>query len=190
MGFRISRFLNVARSTEGGSFRVGGLAVVLLGAWAAQTLVAQEQSPQIERGRYLVRVGGCDDCHTPGHLRGEPDETRFLGGSDVAFYIPSLGTFVPPNLTPDKETGLGGWSREEIVTAITTGVRPDGRILAPIMPWRGLAALTRADAYAIAEYLHSLPAISHKVPGPFGVDAAPQIPVMKVVFPKDRGSAD
>jgi mono/diheme cytochrome c family protein len=189
MRVSLSRSLNVAQTTGLKPRRTGGRMIILLGLWTIQTLVAHAQSPQIERGRYLVRVGGCDDCHTPGHLLGKPDETRFLGGSDVAFEVPSLGIFVPPNLTPDKETGLGGWSKEQIVTAITTGVRPDGRVLAPIMPWRGLAALTKADADAIADYLHSLPAVSHQVPGPFGAGVTPPVPVMRVVFPKDRSSA-
>ncbi len=68
--------------------------------------------------------------------------SRFLGGSDVGFEIPGLGVFVGPNITPDKETGIGSWTAEEIVSAIQTGVRPDGRILAPIMPWHAFAHLT------------------------------------------------
>ncbi len=170
-------------------FHICGLAIILLGAWPMQVLLAQAQSPQIERGRYLVRIAGCNDCHTPGYLRGKPDETRFLGGSDVALEVPSLGAYVAPNLTPDK-TGLGGWSKDQIVTAITTGVRPDGRVLAPIMPWRSFAVLTRGDADAIADYLRSLPAVSHKVAGPFGVGVAPEVPVMQIVLPKGRGSTD
>ena len=70
------------------------------------------------------------------------------------------------------------------MTAITTGVRPDGRILAPIMPWQDLAHLTHADALAIAAYLKSLPAVKHKVPGPFGPQEKPSVFVM-VVLPAD-----
>lgn len=124
----------------------------------------------VERGRYLVAVGGCSDCHTPGSMLGHPNMKEFLGGSDVAFAIPGLGEFVPPNLTSDKETGLGSWTAAQVVTAITTGKRPDGRILAPIMPWRGLSHLTHQDALAIATFLKSLPPVHHQVPGPFGPD--------------------
>ena len=88
---------------------------------------------QVARGEYLVRFGGCNDCHTPGYFVGKPDASRFLGDSDVGFDLPGLGTFVAPNLTPDRETGLGNWSRDQIITAIQTGVRPDGRVLAPII---------------------------------------------------------
>ena len=93
---------------------------------------------------------------------------RVLGGSEVAFVIPGMGAFIGPNLTPDKETGLGDWSVEQIMTAIRTGKRPDGRELAPIMPWRDLATLTDADARSVALYLKNLPPVSNKTPGPFG----------------------
>ena len=128
------------------------------------------EGPRAARGKYLVQLAGCTDCHTPGHLLGKPDMSRFLGGSDVGITVPGMGTFVGANLTPDNDTGLGRWSDEEIATAIQTGVRPDGRVLAPIMPWRGYAGLARSDAAAIIEYLRSLPPVSHKVPGPFGPD--------------------
>ena len=138
---------------------------------------------RVTRGEYLVRFGGCNDCHTPGYFLGKPDPSRFLGGSNVGFDLPGTGTFVGPNLTPDKETGLGTWTRDEIITAIRTGVRPDGRILAPIMPWRAFAGLTKSDAGAIADYLKSLPPVSHKVEGPFGPGDTPPVPRMMVVFP-------
>ena len=117
------------------------------------SLAAVAADNRVARGEYLVRFGGCNDCHTPGYFLGKPDPARFLAGSDVGFDLPGMGTFVGPNLTPDNETGLGNWSRDEIITAIQTGVRPDGRILAPIMPWRAFAGLTKSDAGAIADYL-------------------------------------
>jgi mono/diheme cytochrome c family protein len=136
---------------------------------------------QIARGKYLVNLGLCTDCHAPGFFFGKPDDQRFLGGSEVGFEIPELGVFHGPNLTPDKETGLGNWSNEQLVTAFQTGVRPDGRILAPIMPWKAFAQLTRDDAMAIAAYLKSLPPVKNKVPGPFGTAQAPTSFVFKVV---------
>lgn len=136
------------------------------------TLVASHgavaQSSQLNRGKYLVTLGGCNDCHTPGYFLGKPDMARFLGGSEVGFEIPDQGVFYGSNLTPDRETGLGKWSTQEIVTAITTGKRPDGRVLAPIMPSHAFANLTPEDSIAIADYLKSLPPVNNKVPGPFG----------------------
>jgi len=69
-------------------------------------VAARAADPQVERGKYLVDVGGCTDCHTPGNFLGHPDMARYLGGSDVGFALPGQGVFVGPNLTPDKETGL------------------------------------------------------------------------------------
>src|SRR5262249_61075753 len=89
----------------------------------------------------------------------------------------------PPTPTPDNDRGLGTWRKDEIVPAIRTGVRPDGRILAPIMPWRGYASLTDSDAAAIAEYLRSLPPVTNKVPGPFGPDEKPPMFRMTIVPP-------
>ena len=137
----------------------------------------------VARGKYLVTFGSCTDCHTPGSFFGKPDMTRFQGGSDVGFAIPGLGIFVGPNLTPDKQTGLGNWTAEQIVTALTTGKTHEGRILAPIMPWHAYADLTKSDALAVAAYLKSLPPVSHQVGGPYGPNQTPAESVMVVVPP-------
>jgi mono/diheme cytochrome c family protein len=137
----------------------------------------------IARGKYLVTIAGCNDCHTPGYFLGKPDMARFLGGSDVGFELPGLGVFHGPNLTPDKTTGLGGWTDAQIVAALQKGVRPDGRMLAPIMPWHAFAALTKQDADAIVAFLRSLPAVANQVPGPFGPAERPTGFVMKIVPP-------
>jgi mono/diheme cytochrome c family protein len=153
--------------------------IVAASLWGVARVHAAD--PQIERGRYLVAITGCTDCHTPGALLGRPDSARFLGGSDVGFDIPGLGVFVGRNLTPDPETGLGKWSDDEIVAAITTGIRPDGRHLAPAMPWPGLSKLTRTDALAIVAYLRSLPAVHNDVAGPFGSTETPTSLVLTIV---------
>lgn len=137
----------------------------------------------IARGKYLVTIASCHDCHTPGYFLGKPDMARYLGGSDVGFELPGLGTFVGPNLTPDKETGLGNWTDAQIVAAIQTGARPDGRMLAPIMPYHAFANLTPDDVQAIVAFLHSVPPVQHKVEGPFGPNQTPSVFVMKVVPP-------
>src|SRR5215469_14574390 len=131
-------------------------ALAIAGGYAVSGVVGAERA-QIAHGKYLVQLGGCTDCHTPGHPLGKPDMSRFLGGSDVGLEVPGLGVFVAPNLTPDKVTGLGNWTKDQIATAIQAGVRPDGRILAPIMPWRAYAAgLRKSDVRAIVEYLNNL----------------------------------
>ncbi|MGH6973774.1 MAG: c-type cytochrome [Stellaceae bacterium] len=156
------------------------LACGLLAAIGATTAQAADSS-QVARGKYLVTLGGCNDCHTAGNFFGKPDMAHQLGGSDVGFAIPDLGVFVGSNLTPDKETGLGKWTTQQVVTVLTTGKRPDGRMLAPVMPWRAFAHLKHSDALAIAAYLKSLPPVSHKVPGPFGPNEKVTVFVMSVL---------
>lgn len=158
---------------------------VFAATWSWDAVQAADRR-QINRGKYLVMVAGCTDCHTPGHFLGQPDMKHFLGGSEVGFEIPGLGVFHGPNLTPDDETGLGKWSQADIVKALTTGTRPDGRELVPIMPWKAYAKLTKRDALAIAAYLQSLPPVSNKVPGPFGESQTPTAFVMKVVPPAKK----
>ena len=80
------------------------LAAALIGL---APLAAEAGDAKVERGKYLVNLGGCMDCHTQGYFFGKPDMTRYLDGSDVGFQMPGLGVFYGPNLTPDKETGLG-----------------------------------------------------------------------------------
>lgn len=146
-----------------------GIAVGLAALIASGTLAIGDDA-QVARGKYLVSVIGCTDCHTPGSLLGQPDMSKFLGGSNVAFVVPGMGAFVPPNLTPDDETGLGKWTIDQIVTAFTKGIDDEGRHLAPSMPYMNFANLTADDATAIAMYLKTLPPVSNQVPGPFGPD--------------------
>jgi mono/diheme cytochrome c family protein len=156
------------------------VATVTLTASAA----ASAADTQIERGKYLVTITGCGTCHTPGALLGKPDAARLLAGSEVGFGIPGLGVFVGGNLTPDKETGLGDWTAEQIVAAITKGEMPNGRKLFPVMPWPDLAHLSPDDAQAIAAYLKSLPPVKNAVPGPFGPKDVPPA-FVSVVIPGD-----
>lgn len=143
------------------------LALAAASLIALASVAAGADDPQLARGKYLVTISGCNDCHTPGYFLGKPDMSRFLGGSDVGFEIPGEGVFVGPNITPDKKTGIGSWTRQQIVKAIQGGERPDGRLLAPIMPWHAFASLTADDATAIAAFLQGLTPVSNQTPGPF-----------------------
>jgi len=156
----------------------------------ASSTNANAASDKIERGKYLVEFGGCNDCHTPGYFLGKPDTDRYLGGSDVAFEIPGLGVFVPANITPDKVTGIGDWTEDQIVTALQTGGRPDGRILAPIMPWQAFAKLTEDDAHAIAAYLKTLKPVDHAVPGPFGPGEKVPTMMFRILSPGQTAAAE
>ena len=147
----------------------------------------QANDAEIARGKYLVTLAGCGDCHTPGHFFGKPDPTRVLGGSDVGFQIPGVGTIVGSNLTPDEATGIGSWTREQIARAIRSGVRPDGRVLAPVMPWAAFSKLSADDTNAIVSYLKQLPPVKHRVPGPLPADQPPSTFSWKLTPPGNPG---
>ncbi|MCW5732032.1 MAG: cytochrome c [Alphaproteobacteria bacterium] len=149
---------------------------------AMSTTVAGQD--RVKRGEYLAAIMDCTGCHTPGALTGKPDMTRYLGGSEVGFALPGLGIFYPPNLTPDRETGLGTWSEAQIIAAVRKGERPDGRMLAPVMPWHSYSRLTDADARALASYLKSLKPLRHKVPDMRGPSEKPTAPYLDLVVPK------
>jgi mono/diheme cytochrome c family protein len=158
-------------------------ALLLLGPFfaAIEPAISQEQ---IKRGEYLATIMDCGGCHTAGALIGKPDPERYLAGSQVGFEIPGLGIFYPPNLTPDPETGLGAWSQADIVKAVRTGVRPDGRQLVPIMPYPHYAKLTDPDASALAAYLKNLKPIRNAAPTIVGPGEKPTAPYLSVVIPK------
>lgn len=125
---------------------------------------------EVSRGRYLVALLGCGSCHTDGALEGRPDQNRLLAGSGtgIAYSNPLVesrpGVVYPPNLTPDRETGIGNWSVEQIAKQLRTGIDNHGGRSIPVMPWPAYAKITPEDARAIAVYLKSLPPVKHRVP--------------------------
>lgn len=154
-------------------------------ALCASTATGFADDETMARGAYFAAIMDCGGCHTRGALLGKPDPALALAGSEVGFHIPGLGVFWPPNLTSDEATGLGGWTVEEIAAAVTDGVRPDGRVLAPAMPSHAYRALTADDALALATYIKSLP------PKPFADEPAPvadpteaKAPYLTVAFPR------
>ena len=149
---------------------------------------ARADDAQVQRGKYLVTIAGCSDCHTPGALLGQPDMARYLGGSDTGFVIPGEGVYYGQNLTPDKETGIGDWSADQIVAALRTGKRPDGGLLSGVMPYEAFSHLTDDDARAVAAFLKSLPAVKNKAPGPVGAKDKPT-GFVSVIMPADQYNA-
>jgi mono/diheme cytochrome c family protein len=114
------------------------------------------KDPVWNRGAYLVAtVGRCGDCHTPRAWLGQFDDDRFLAGSAAG-----PGGKKAPNITPDKKTGIGNWSEEDIIGVLTDGHTPDfdnvGGAMAEIV--KNTARLTEEDRRAIAAYLQTLPA--------------------------------
>lgn len=102
----------------------------------------------IARGAYLARAGDCIACHT---ARGG---VAYAGGRalDTPF-----GRFYGPNLTPDRDTGIGAWSADDFWNALHNGIAPSGRLLYPAFPYTNYTKVTRADADALYAYFRSLP---------------------------------
>jgi len=117
----------------------------------------------VKHGEYLVRTVGCEHCHTPGGIYGEPDPKRQLAGSDLGWKGP-WGVRYPANLTPEMETGLGSWSEDDIVHAIRLAQRPDRTPIQVPMPWFHFVYFSEDDARAIARYLKTIPPVAHQVP--------------------------
>ena len=127
--------------------------VALLGAQLCLTAsLAQAQSADVERGMYLIRAAGCVTCHTA-----EKGGTPLAGGRklDTPF-----GAFYTPNITPDAETGIGGWTEEQFVHAVRQGRRPDGAAYYPAFPYPSYAGITEDDARAMWAYLRSIDPVS------------------------------
>lgn len=174
------------------------IAATAVGLLFSQTGMSKEKAPDkaaVKRGEYLVTITGCDDCHTPkvfnkeagmplpdmshrlsGHPEGAPDpmskyaapDMAVIGPTFTAFSLP-FGTVYAPNLTPDKETGLGSWTEEAFIKALRTGRHmglPNARPILPPMPTQNLAAMTEQDVKAIYAYLQTVPAVKNKVPEP------------------------
>jgi mono/diheme cytochrome c family protein len=132
------------------------LAAVLLAAGGT----AFAQSP-VQRGEYLVNsILNCGGCHSP---RGPDGAAKPLSGGNP-FESPAFKVYTS-NLTPDKETGLGNWTADQIKNAIIKGVRPDGTVLA-VMPSEYYSVLTQRDADAIVAYLRSLKPVKNAVTAP------------------------
>ena len=107
------------------------LALLLVAASIAGVGQANAQTP-VERGRYLVEaVMSCHNCHTPQGPEG-PDFSRALSGGET-FDEPAFKV-TASNITPDKTTGIGSWSDDELKSFLVTGMRPNGVPTAPIMP--------------------------------------------------------
>ncbi|YBV94253.1 cytochrome c (plasmid) [Phyllobacteriaceae bacterium JZ32] len=121
----------------------------------------------IERGRYLATVGDCVACHTaPG---GKP----YAGG--LALETP-FGKLVGPNITPDRETGIGAWTDNQFVQAMREGIAPRGHLY-PAMPYPAFAKVNREDILAIRAFLNTLEPVKNAIepnqlPFPFSIRAS------------------
>jgi mono/diheme cytochrome c family protein len=122
-------------------------------------VASTDASALVARGESIVRNAAvCGHCHGADPKNAD---SALSGGRE--FHDWRVGTARASNLTPDVETGLGAWSDAEIVRALRNGVRKDGRLLAPVMPYEWLHEMSDEDALAVARYLKSLPPVHNEV---------------------------
>ena len=158
------------------------LAVLLLTAGIANAVPARQFEDPVEQGKYLTEIAMCSFCHTPfkepyitfenltlEELRQGTfdisqtlDQDRlFAGGHEIP--LGPAGVIVTRNLTSDVETGLGGWTDEEIKVAIRSGISRDGHQLNPVMPYQLYNAMAESDLDAIVAFLRTLPPIENEI---------------------------
>lgn len=163
------------------------------------TPTAKPLTAKAARGKYLVTIAGCNDCHTPlkmGANGPEPDWDRMLSGHPEALLMPPApvlpegpwlvtaagtntawsgpwGVSFTANLTPDRETGLGKWSFKNFKDTIRTGRHLGrGRPILPPMPIPMYRHMSDEDLEAVFAYLQAIPAIKNEVPTPIAPPAA------------------
>jgi mono/diheme cytochrome c family protein len=115
----------------------------------------QSSFAEIERGRYLASAGDCAACHTAAggkpYAGGRPIETPF-------------GAVFAPNITPDRDTGIGGWTDAQFYRAMHEGIAADGSHLYPAFPYPWFTKVTPEDVRAIRAFLSSLPPVRNEAP--------------------------
>ena len=136
--------------------------IALLFALALGAAVSARAETPLERGTYLMRgIVACGNCHTPKNADAKPIAEQELAGG----FVIELPIFraVASNITPDKETGIGNWTDDQIIDAIRNGKRPDGTIIGPPMPIPFYRDMSDTDVRAIVAYLRSVRPIRNKV---------------------------
>lgn len=112
----------------------------------------------VANGERLYHASGCHSCHLPGPDAAGVDTALPAGGAPLKTPV---GVFYPPNLTPDQETGIGGWTDLDFVNAMQRGIGKTGHHLIPAFPYTSYAHMTREDVLDIRAYLASLPAVKN-----------------------------
>jgi mono/diheme cytochrome c family protein len=150
------------------------VALVLAAAPTRGLRAAEAPADAVARGAYLTRAGNCVSCHTTDRL--------LAGGGALAT---SFGTFYPPNLTPDPDTGLGAWSADDFWNALHDGRSRDGHALYPAFPYPNYTRVTRADSDAMYAYLRSVPPVKranrpHQLAFPYNLRGL--LPAWRLLF--------
>ena len=134
--------------------------------WLSVGTATGQESLSVERGTYVFRAAGGCSCHTD-----VKNEGAFMaGGRPIAT---PFGTIYSTNITPDPKTGIGAWSDEDFVRAMTLGVGPSGEQYFPVFPYTSFTRMTRQDVLDLKAYLFSISPVEqankvHDLQAPFG----------------------
>jgi mono/diheme cytochrome c family protein len=132
--------------------------LILCSAFALAPARATEPSEAtIEHGKALVVAGDCTSCHTADPAK------PFAGGKRIDT---PFGAIYSPNLTPDRDTGIGNWSNDDFYRALRYGVAPNGSRYYPAFPYSYFTKMTRDDIFAVRAYLATLAPVANQVPPP------------------------
>jgi mono/diheme cytochrome c family protein len=145
----------IMRSKSARAMRRNLVGLLLCGAAVAAR--AEPAAETIARGEALVIAGDCAGCHTADPAK------PFAGGKRIET---PFGGIYAPNLTPDRDTGIGAWSDDEFRRALREGIAPNGAHYYPAFPYPHFTRLTRDDISAIQTYLGALAPVANKVPPP------------------------
>jgi mono/diheme cytochrome c family protein len=111
----------------------------------------------IERGSYVTKMFVCQECHSPRTAGGGYVQGQLFQGGGLQWPMPDGHLLIAPNITPDRETGIGAWSDDEIIRAVRTGVARDGRQLNPLMPYlTAYHDMTNQDAKDLVRFLRTV----------------------------------
>ena len=134
--------------------------------WLSVGTATGQESPSVERGAYLFRAAGGCSCHTDVKNQG----AFMAGGRPIAT---PFGTIYSTNITPDPKTGIGAWSDEDFLRAMTLGVGPSGVQYFPVFPYTSFTRMTSKDVLDLKAYLFSISPVEqankvHDLQAPFG----------------------
>ena len=121
-------------------------------------------------GHTVFLAAGCASCHAAENASGD-DKLKLAGGRK---FPSDFGTFIAPNISPDPDFGIGGWSDAEIVTAVMKGVSPSGQHYYPAFPYNAYNKANVEDIVDLVAYLRTLPPVAtpseeHEVGFPFNI---------------------
>src|SRR5437868_5105197 len=118
-----------------------------------------DHAASLENGRAVFHAGGCASCHaTPN----QEDKTRLGGGLALKS---AFGTFFAPNISPDRNDGIGSWTEAAFLTALREGTAPSGEHLYPAFPYPSYRHIAVDDLRDLFAYLQTLPAVAGRAPG-------------------------